>query len=334
LVDHAICVAPNSDKDKLFQFKVCRTPEQVRGCAKSSYYPVELSDVLQQVATEGGRYALIGLPCCIKAVRLSMQKMPVLRRRITHLLGLVCGQQKGKFFSEYVAALKGAEPRHLITLRFREKDPGRPASDYGLHYECLNGNGQHTEDTVFWSEGMMNAWLAGYFTLNACNYCDDLFAELADAAFMDAWLPEYSGDWRGNSIVLTRNPDLQVLIEKGQDAKELVLEPLVIDKVIASQAGGLANKRTALAKRLTWAVKHKQNVPEKRVRPVPYGVVDGLSLTIEDAAMAQSKAVFLELKNKGTITTICFQKKLKMSLVKYKFLFKIFHIINGLMKRL
>ena len=328
LVDNVLCVAPNSERDTLFHFAVCSTPEQVRACAKSSYYPVELSAVLRQVAAEEGRYALIGQPCAIKAVRLAMQKMPLLRRRITHVLGIVCGQQKGKFFSEYVTTLQGADPQNLVALHFREKDPNRPATDYGLRYECADDQGRQAGGTVYWSEGMATAWLRRYFTLNACNYCDDLFAELADATFMDAWLPKYSGDWRGTSIVLTRDPSLQSLIDKGLAEGELVMEPLAVEQVIQSQAGGLANKRTVLAKRLSWGVEHQQWPPLKRVQPVPCSYAEGLALTIEMANIAASRRIFLELKSRGCLTVQTFSRKMGSVAMLQKLAAKVVHKIR------
>ena len=39
-----------------------------------------------------------------------------------------------------------------------------------------------------------NIWGAWHFGMNACNFCDDVFAELADISVMDEWLPKYEHD--------------------------------------------------------------------------------------------------------------------------------------------
>lgn len=39
----------------------------------------------------------------------------------------------------------------------------------------------------------------------ACDFCDDVFAETADIALGDAWLPEYVQDGNGTNVVVTRN---------------------------------------------------------------------------------------------------------------------------------
>ena len=70
IVDHVICVAPTGDPERLFEFKVFSTPNEVRTGAGSAYYPIEMSAAIREVLETPGRYAIVGLPCFIKAVRL------------------------------------------------------------------------------------------------------------------------------------------------------------------------------------------------------------------------------------------------------------------------
>lgn len=333
-IDYAVCVTPNPDQHKLFKYIVCKTPEQIRASAKSCYYPVEMSEIIQHILCCDGRYAIVGLPCFIKALRLVMQKSTILRKRIKYLLGLVCGQQKSTFFSEYISALGGGDPRKLVSVHFREKDEHRPASDYGLRFACETDRGQIKEGTVFWTEGMDHVWCSRYFTLNACNFCDDIFAELADVAFMDAWLPEFKGDWRGTSIVLIRNPNIRELIKNGLNVTELVLESLGIDHVIQSQAGGVFNKRTLLGKRLTWAARNKRPVIPKRVQPMHLGLSDTLSLNLEDIAMRQSKAHFLNLRDLRDFCSEEFSQKMQRAAWYYKLIYKIIRKLNRIKQRI
>jgi coenzyme F420-reducing hydrogenase beta subunit len=72
VVDHVICVAPTGDPERLFAFQVFDTPEEVRTGAGSAYYPVEMSAVIRQVLEVPGRYAVTGLPCFMKAIRLAI----------------------------------------------------------------------------------------------------------------------------------------------------------------------------------------------------------------------------------------------------------------------
>jgi len=257
IVDNVICPAPNQEKDKLFKFKVCSTVEQVRLCSRSVYYPVEASEVIRHVLKNEGKYAIIGLPCLCSAIRQAQQKIPQLSDRIKYILGLVCGQQKSKFFVEYVCALGGGDPRSLTNVKFRIKDSNRPASDYGMYFWC--DSGKNKEGTVFWTEGMGRVWFDSFFTLNSCNFCDDIFAECADAVFMDAWLPSYSSDWKGHSIVLFRKPRLASLIKNEAD-KYLRIFDIDIKDVIKSQQGVCNSKRKDIQKRISLSALDGQEI--------------------------------------------------------------------------
>jgi coenzyme F420 hydrogenase subunit beta len=256
VVDHVICVAPTGDPERLFAFRVFDTPEEVRTGAGSAYYPVEMSEVIRQVLEVPGRYAVTGLPCFIKAIRLAQQRNKKLRERIVVTVGLTCGQLKSRHFTDYVAALAGVQGE-VTAVRYRGKSPDRPASNFYFSFTTADGE----ERKIFWNEGISEAWTNRWFTPRACSYCDDVFAECADVTCMDAWLPEYSRDSRGTSLLLVRSPAVREVLERGQG---ISLDPIPVERVIQSQAGVVAIKRQHLACRLYL---DPQGVPEKRVAP-------------------------------------------------------------------
>jgi coenzyme F420-reducing hydrogenase beta subunit len=264
LVDHVACVSPNVDPEKLFKFKICNTAEEVRECSRSCYYPVETSEVIEHILSHKGRYGIIALPCMCKALRLAMQLIPKLKRRIKFVLGLVCGQTKSKFFVEYICGLGGGDPHYLKQVMFRIKDPSRPASDYGLKFISENGMNPSREGVVFWTEGMNRIWFDRYFTPNACDFCDDVFAECADATFMDAWLPEYVTDGKGHSIVLTRNREINDLFLSECRNKRTV-KLISIGATISSQSGVLFDKRSLIGER--YRRYRRASLPTRPIRP-------------------------------------------------------------------
>ena len=260
IVDHVICVAPTGDPDRLFAFTTFSTLGEVRNGAGSAYYPVEMSEVIEHVMEVPGRYAITGLPCFIKAVRLAQKKNTKLRERIIVTVGLVCGQMKSKHFTDYVAALAGV-PDKVIKVRCRGKSQDRPASDFYFNFIIAGGE----ERRVHWSDGIAEAWTNRWFTPEACNYCDDIFAECADVTCMDAWLPEYSADYRGTSLVLVRSPLVQEVIEQVQG---IDIETISVERVVKSQAGVVSIKRKHLAHRLHLDELEDRESPRRRVLPV------------------------------------------------------------------
>mgnify|MGYP000937817459 CR=1 FL=1 len=260
VVDHVICVTSTGDPDKLFEFTIFSTLEDVRNGAGSAYYPVEMSEVIKHVMEIPGRYAITGLPCFIKAVRLAQNKNAKLRDRIVVTVGLVCGQMKSKHFTDYIAALVGVRDK-VTEVRYRGKSRDRPATDY--HYIFTTADGE--ELNIHWSEGIAEAWTNRWFTPRACNYCDDILAECADVTCMDAWLPEYSADWLGTSLVLVRSPLVQEVIEQRY---RIDIKPISVERVVQSQAGVVAIKREHLAHRLYLDQHENKKSPRKRVTPM------------------------------------------------------------------
>jgi coenzyme F420 hydrogenase subunit beta len=263
IVDYVIAVVPDDNPDQLFKFAILQTSESVLSSSGSVYYPVELSGVLQEIQNKSGRYAIIGLPCFIKAVRLATQKNRILNERIYFTIGIVCGQLKNKHFTDYIANLAGVRKDELRLVHYRGKSADTPASNYFYTFTRKNG----TTERFFWEDGIEAAWMNRWFTMNSCNYCDDIFAECADITFMDAWLPEYSKESRGTNIVLVRSRLMQDMIDNGINNGEVRLDPIPVEKVIQSHAGLINIKRRNLAYQLHLGRKLGDAIPRKRVAP-------------------------------------------------------------------
>lgn len=243
LIDYAMCVSPVSDSNKLFKFVVCRTPEEIRACSRSCYYPVEVSEVLRHVLHNDGRYAIIGLPCVCKAVRLAIQTNQILRQRVKYVLGLVCGRTKSKFFAEYICAMGGGNPSSIESVCFRIKQEGRRSYDHGMRWKCDFPSGGK-EGVVFQSDGMSGIWKDGHFTPTTCFFCNDVFAECADVTFMDAWLNDYYKDHRGHNLVIVRKRILSDILKRA--GLELQIEEICIGRVIQSQTLAIQLKQKDL----------------------------------------------------------------------------------------
>jgi coenzyme F420-reducing hydrogenase beta subunit len=278
IVDYVICVTPTGDPDKLFAYGIFDTAESVRNGAGSAYYPVELSAVIRHILETPGRYAVTGLPCFTKAIRLAQQRNANLRERIVVCVGLNCGQMKSKHFTDYIAAIAGVQGK-VTAVRYRGKSPDHPANNYHYVFKTVDG----VEKRIFLNEGIADAWTNCWFTPKACSYCDDIFAECADVTFMDAWLPEYSKDYRGTNLIVVRSPLIQDLISRDVQEKKIHLDPIPIQVVIRSQAEVVDFKRRNLAYRLYLNQKKGKEVPKKRVGAErPDNFIERLDVAMND----------------------------------------------------
>lgn len=258
LVDGVAHVKPSED-GLHFRYAISRTVEGVRAGARSRYYPVELSGVLEEIRRVPGRYAIVGIPCFIKAVQLLRAQDGVLAERITHLLGLFCGHMKSARFVESFAWQMDTVAEAVVRPEYRLKGPERPASWYTAHLTLKDGQVRQKD----WWHLVDGDWGAGYFQNSACNWCDDVMAETADIAFGDAWVEPHASDWRGTNVVVVRDPALRDLVEQGRAEGRLELSPVDADFIARTQAAGLRQRREGLAYRLTW--RHAGLRPRKRV---------------------------------------------------------------------
>jgi coenzyme F420 hydrogenase subunit beta len=268
LIDAVIHVGPITQTDKrhpLFAMRVSRSEQEIRARAKSRYYPVEMSQVLQELASAPGRYAVVGVPCFIKAVRRLALQEPRIADRIVACLSLICGQLKTTAFAEMMAWQVGVHPDSLTSIAFRRKIKGIGANYYFTEAAGISDEGPVVE--IGTDSYARYNWGGGLLKYNACDYCDDVVGETADVSLGDAWLPKYLSDSGGTSIVIVRNRELFDIIEKAKGENRLHLDTITAKVVMQSQAAGFRQRRQEIAYRLF--LKDAAGVwrPKKRIAP-------------------------------------------------------------------
>ena len=254
-------------EDPLFGYRISRSLEELGAAAKSRYHPVELSGVIETIRSLPGRYAVLGVPCFIKAVHLLRARDDVLRERIVFTLGLFCGHMKSLRMAESFAWQTGVRMEDVARMDYRLKDPDRPANVYTAQFLLRDG----TERRRDWWNFVDGDWGAGFFQNPACNWCDDVVAETADISFGDAWVEPYSSDGRGTNVVVVRTPELDLVLREAIAAGRLRLDPVDADFIHQTQAAGFRHRREGLAWRLTWPRPGRLR-PRKRVAPKRTGL--------------------------------------------------------------
>lgn len=260
LVDEIIHV--KGDEESKFKYSVSKTVEEVKAGAKSRYYPIEMSQVLEYVKNEKKRFAIVGIPCFIKSIRLLSNQNEEIRSKISFTIGLVCGHLKSSYYSDMLAWKIGINPSKKYDINFREKIKGRKASDYSTKVTTKDGDKSETIKPT--KEIYGTKWSYGFFKYNACDFCDDVLAETADITIGDAWLDEYLDDYLGTNIIVSRNKVITDIIEKAIDKKEIKIDELSESKIIESQEGGFRHRHNGLSYRLYLNDKKNKWRPNKR----------------------------------------------------------------------
>lgn len=330
LIDYVVCVGPSTDANKHFEYQIINSIEALAKCKKSKYYPVEVSAVIPKIKKLDGRFLFIGLPCFIKALRKFTRLDPSLNKKIHYTIGLICGHLKTAKYARYLARHCGVNNESIVNIDFRQKVKGNAAINYAFKVDYMKNNllksGQILMRDVWGS-----SWGNNLFMLKACEYCDDVFSETADITIGDAWLKNYSQDYRGHSLVLNRSNAFKKILEAGILKKEIQLDPITIDEAIESQSAGLRQRRNGLNARLHMLDKN-QWVPKKRKFSTQYNysfvykIVQFLRIKL----CKKSKETFLEQELKGEgidyfigklwmypfiLSAINFPKRLKRKLI-------------------
>ncbi|MBF4475251.1 Coenzyme F420 hydrogenase/dehydrogenase, beta subunit C-terminal domain [Methanobacterium formicicum] len=261
VVDKIIAVGNVGDINRIFDFKILSNSDEVYSCAGSAYYPVEISRVLTKIIKEKEEltYAIIALPCVVYALRLAIEKIPKIKKKIKIIGSLTCGQLQNRYCTELLALESGLTVNSLSKMDFRRKSVKNSASNFlqvAMDKDGTEGIPQPYQELPFF------LWHYQFFKQNACNYCDDVFGELADVTFMDAWLPEYVKDYKGTSLIIARTLLTKSLLESSD---ELDLNEIKIEKVLESQQGIIKKKRILLKGRLYKKELNNSWYPKKRV---------------------------------------------------------------------
>lgn len=266
LIDGVIHVKENTDKEDsiLFKYDISRTVDEIQAGAKTKYYPVEFSQVINKIKETPGRYAIIGIPSFIMSIRLLAQYDPIINERIKYTIGLICGHQKSAKFADSLAWQVGIEPGKLKSINFRKKIPNAPANRYAIEMTGII-DGKEVTINKRMSELLGHDWGQGFFKSNASDFTDDVMNETADITLGDAWLTEYTSDSKGNNVILVRDEIIANILKEGIKNKKVKLDNISVETIIKSQSSHFQHTREELGYRLYKKEKIGEWHPNKRI---------------------------------------------------------------------
>lgn len=324
LIDHVVTVGDSESDTEYYQYKIISNSDDLPTISKTRYHPVTLASALKTIKDLDGRVAVSGVACFIKAIRLAQAKDPVLKEKIAFLVGIICGGVKSKFFTEYLTSKAGANAENMSNPEYRVKDPTSTAMDYG--FSCTDNISKKTELIKMREVGDM--WGTGLFKANACDYCDDVTTELADISLGDAWLEPFNQDGNGHNVIVSRTAIADELLRIGLSSGELQLEPLPLEKFLASQQGSFNHRHDGMSTRIALAERGGLKVPPKRPRDVRLPLHLQLVQRARRKTRSKSLQVWASYKNAAE-----FDKRMKPTLITLKLLTKVSHAVRKL-KRL
>ena len=266
IADAVLSAGPDKARPGSWTFVRTEKPEDVVSLAGSVYHPVPFDEAFRAIMSEppGIRLAVVALPCLAYGLRKAMRKIPLLGEKIVLLASLTCGLMPTRRYSDYISLESGILPEDMGCINFR-LPPKEPDSGNYRHVAISRDREPGKPVPV---KGVPDfLWGHGGFIQGGCLVCDDVFGETADVVFMDAWLPEYSRETRGNSIVLCRTPAADSIVRNGITGGECLAREIGADRLVLSQGETLRIKRLLLAGRLARLEEKGVTYPRRRVTP-------------------------------------------------------------------
>lgn len=225
IINGALVTRMNKSKPIEPEPFIARTKEEIIEASKSKYCPVPANIALEEIikSKKGEKFAVVGLPCHINGIRRAEHFNKKLAEKIVLHLGIFCNHTPNYLATEIYLKKKNIKQEDISRLNYRGE--GWPGS-----MKILLKDGQEYKFKDFWIFGGSH-----FFYPKSCLFCSDGVSELADISFGDAWLPEYSHDKMGKSIIISKNMKGEELLKRMKTDDVIELNKISVGDVVRSQ---------------------------------------------------------------------------------------------------
>lgn len=227
IIDGALVVTSDPARPTLPQVTVARTPEAIRAAAQSKYCLAPVNAVLDKIQSHNGRLAVVALPCQVHGLRLAQALNLAITRKVTMVIGIFCGFNTRYEGTTYLLRKLGMHPDKVVKIEHR----GGPWPG-GFQAETGDGRAGFIPKHQYTYVHLM-------YAPEGCWYCPDLAAEFADLSVGDYWV----GEAQAYSMVIGRTLAGQELVDSAAESKDVVVEPIAYDEVLASHRHLLTYKK-------------------------------------------------------------------------------------------
>jgi len=226
---------------------VARTPEEILEAAGSKYCPVPAAGIARRILASNGRFAFVGTPCQVHAIRKAEAVIAPLGKSIVLHLGLFCLNVMNLHFPSHMLAKIGLHRREVRRLVYRSKEwrgwpcDMRVTAKDGSVYD-LDGHFSRLDPRAFF-----NPW--------RCSLCPDKLNEFSDISFGDCRIARHYGvdalpmafydNNPGKSDVIARTALGDGILQQAVADRIITLEPTGWDDILRST--GVSDKKLGLA---------------------------------------------------------------------------------------
>jgi len=248
IIDGALVTRANENSPLEPEPFIARTKKEVLAAMGSKYCPVPIDIKLKDLLRLKERFAVVGLPCHIEAIRNAEKRDKELGRKLVLHLGLFCAQTPNILGTKYLLSKYGVKASDVAQITYR--GDGWPG--YGS-LTLRTGEVKRFRFLEWQRTGLLP-----FFKPIRCMLCYDITNRLADVSFGDAW--RLSGDRSGMSLVISRSQIGEKVLRDAQLEGRVALRPVSRADVVTSQ--GLSNRmKKFVARSHVWNRQFRRDVP-------------------------------------------------------------------------
>jgi coenzyme F420 hydrogenase subunit beta len=185
-IEGAIVVRMDPEKPYRSEGVLATTAEEIRDAAQSKYCLTPSMEVLRELRTRKGKFAVVALPCQVHGLRKLAAVDPKLADKIAYIFGLYCNCNLNP--NGHLEAIQACGIGLDEVARFDFRGGGWPG---GFYVTRKDGSGVSLHPTIIIKD-VMNIMFR-LFGAWRCYLCIDALSEYADLSFGDFWAIDYAG---------------------------------------------------------------------------------------------------------------------------------------------
>ena len=252
IIDGALIVRFSKEDPLVPEAIIARSKEDILSASGSKYFPVPLLTGLKEILLNDGRYAVVGLPCHIHALRKTQKVDKRLSDKIVFTIGLYCGYCLSYSATEFLIDKLYIDKKEVTKMGYRAG-----SGMGGFFVEMKNGEQKIIPKRDY-------SYLHGFFSPIRCTTCIDQTNELADISLGDTYKLCYNlgiSSPEETNLTICRSEVGESIIKDAVD--ENYLRSIEIDKeqILSFQMGNKILKKETVKARMKLLSRRSRDSP-------------------------------------------------------------------------
>lgn len=250
-VDFVAQIAVSAEDPLRNDLQVSTSRADVLAAAGSRYAPSAPLAGLRELLQRGQRFAFVGKPCDVAALRRYALHDPRVDELVVCMISFMCAGIPSLHATHELLAKLGADRHQLKSFRYR--GDGWPGMARAVQHD---GKVFETDYNSSWGT-VLNKHLQF-----RCKICPDGTGEFADIVCADAWYgkdgyPDFT-ERDGRSLILSRSARGESLVTRAMAAGVLAADPLPVDDIARMQPYQVNRKQMVLGRLIaTWLARRQ-----------------------------------------------------------------------------